>query len=1053
MAENLISEIFDVEAIKAQQAEIEKLLEDSKKSMVEFATEIKEASRGFDGLSLSDIQKQNEKATKGAKDALTELEKVQKQLADTKAKLAFAQSEEGKAMLEQVTVVKSLLKEQNDVVKVSAQEQKALEDVTKALTQQVKSITSAENANKALRKAAKDLDVTTEDGQKTLEQYNKVIDENQKFINSNSDAYTQQKQNIGNYKSALEGVEAGTMSLRAAQKILREELGTLALQTENGTKGTEEQKAAYAELVTTYGKFTDVVGDAQSAVKGASDDFVGLSVTLTAVKAGFTVFQAGQSAMAMFGVENEKLIETMQQLQATQTFLNAINEIANMLRQKDVFLAQLQILTESKSIIVRQAATIAQKALNAAMNANPAMLIVTALIALVAVLASCSGAMEDNTTVTKAQAESYTDLASSVFFAQQKMVTLTNELTNLKNAGADSDSVMNAANNVLKEYGVTSGKTAEESEKLLKITKEATKENKAGRDAYLAAQQGADGLRKTIFDLNQKKKLGIELTDDEEKSLSDARESLGVYNKALKENEKSYIAYNVAIGGVNKAIKDEAAEAEKAEQTKKEAAEAAKERAKAAAEERKALVEATNTYVYESQKLAILENVTDEKDRAKALDELEAETTRKRIDQLQTRLNSEKMLKSERLKIESEIAKYNQELRTAEIDVQKQIVEDQKRLNEQRAADAKSTSELVYEQNKLIILQTEKDEVKRNAKLKALDKERVDNHILELNRLLENDKLTVSERNEISKQLIAIQQEGAQKEIDIAKEKADKVKEQEQKAADFKKEMTKQIIDLALEAVGLLFEAMQQSFDIELEAISKDKEAFEKSFDEKQQLLDDSVVSDQTRKEKQAALDAEKAAKTKELTDEEIAVKQKAAKWEKAQAISSIWISSAQAAMQATAGAAAAGLGFPAVLVAFLALIAGVAAAQTALIAAQPLPAYEKGTEFHKGGKAFVSEHGQIEVSETPDKRLIVTDQPTILDLPRGSKVYPNVEKFAASRSKQGGSNSNNKDVIKAIKESKATQVVNLDKRGIFVVANQEASRRTYIANALKLGK
>ena len=156
MAENLISEIFDVEAIKAQQAEIEKLLEDSKKSMVEFATEIKEASRGFDGLSLSDIQKQNEKATKGAKDALTELEKVQKQLADTKAKLAFAQSEEGKAMLEQVTVVKSLLKEQNDVVKVSAQEQKALEDVTKALTQQVKSITSAENANKALRKAARD---------------------------------------------------------------------------------------------------------------------------------------------------------------------------------------------------------------------------------------------------------------------------------------------------------------------------------------------------------------------------------------------------------------------------------------------------------------------------------------------------------------------------------------------------------------------------------------------------------------------------------------------------------------------------------------------------------------------------------------------------------------------------------------------------------------------------------------------------------------------------------------------------------------------------------
>ena len=119
-------------------------------------------------------------------------------------------------------------------------------------------------------------------------------------------------------------------------------------------------------------------------------------------------------------------------------------------------------------------------------------------------------------------------------------------------------------------------------------------------------------------------------------------------------------------------------------------------------------------------------------------------------------------------------------------------------------------------------------------------------------------------------------------------------------------------------------------------------------------------MSDETRKEQQQKMDEETAAKKAELDKKEHAAKVKAAKWEKAQAITSIWISSAQAAMSATAGAATANLGFPAVLVAFLALIGGMAAAQTALIAAQKIPEYEKGTDNHPGGWAKVSEHGNL---------------------------------------------------------------------------------------------
>ena len=137
--------------------------------------------------------KENEKAVKKTTESLSELDKLEKQRIQTVAKLEFATSEEGKAMLAQVEAVKMALKEQNNPIKVSAQEEKAIRDVTNALTKQVTSIASATAANNALRKAARNLDITTEDGRKTIEKYNKVIDANDKFIAANSDAYTKQK--------------------------------------------------------------------------------------------------------------------------------------------------------------------------------------------------------------------------------------------------------------------------------------------------------------------------------------------------------------------------------------------------------------------------------------------------------------------------------------------------------------------------------------------------------------------------------------------------------------------------------------------------------------------------------------------------------------------------------------------------------------------------------------------------------------------------------------------------------------------------------------------
>ena len=76
----------------------------------------------------------------------------------------------------------------------------------------VEGVVSIENltkANKALREERKSLDLQTAEGQKRVQDINKALDKNTETIKQNVSALEKQKINIGNYKSALDGVVPG----------------------------------------------------------------------------------------------------------------------------------------------------------------------------------------------------------------------------------------------------------------------------------------------------------------------------------------------------------------------------------------------------------------------------------------------------------------------------------------------------------------------------------------------------------------------------------------------------------------------------------------------------------------------------------------------------------------------------------------------------------------------------------------------------------------------------------------------------------------------------
>ncbi len=108
----------------------------------------------------------------------------------------------------------------------------------------------------------------------------------------------------------------------------------------------------------------------------------------------------------------------------------------------------------------------------------------------------------------------------------------------------------------------------------------------------------------------------------------------------------------------------------------------------------------------------------------------------------------------------------------------------------------------------------------------------------------------------------------------------------------------------------------------------------------------------------------------REKMDKKVAnAKRRAAIRDKAQAISQSLINTALAITsvfaQAPGGAISKGIQ--------AAIIGGLGAAQTAFIAAQPLPQFAQGTGFSPGGRAIVGERG-----------------PEIVDLPQGSNITPN---------------------------------------------------------------
>lgn len=166
---------------------------------------IKLAELTFDVEDLLKAQADIAEKIRETKEATAELAKEQKALRD-----------QGKADTEQYKEVGKSIEANKVALNGLTQEYKNNGTIISAVATQnadnVGTLTKLTARNKELRQMLRDLNLETDDGKKKQKEYIAEINKNTDFIKNNSDAYVQQKMNIGNYQSALDALPPSLQS-------------------------------------------------------------------------------------------------------------------------------------------------------------------------------------------------------------------------------------------------------------------------------------------------------------------------------------------------------------------------------------------------------------------------------------------------------------------------------------------------------------------------------------------------------------------------------------------------------------------------------------------------------------------------------------------------------------------------------------------------------------------------------------------------------------------------------------------------------------------------
>lgn len=183
-----------------------------------------------------------------------------------------------------------------------------------------------------------------------------------------------------------------------------------------------------------------------------------------------------------------------------------------------------------------------------------------------------------------------------------------------------------------------------------------------------------------------------------------------------------------------------------------------------------------------------------------------------------------------------------------------------------------------------------------------------------------------------------------------------------------------------LSAVADLFNAQSER---ELNRLQEQIDLINKKRKAEIDAIEATTLSEQEKAAKISIINAKADAEQQQIELRQRQQKQRQARFDKAIAIATIIQETAVAVVKALAVG-----GFKGIAAAVA--VGAIGAVKLAAAIATPIPAYAEGTEGHKGGLAYVGDGGRRELVVTPSgKSFITPDKSTLVNLPKGTKVFP----------------------------------------------------------------
>lgn len=342
------------------------------------------------------------------------------------------------------------------------------------------SATAFQQFNTENQKAAQAVKQTATESQKLNEQFRAITE-------------TIAAEVINEVAVAAREASANYLSLRTQLNSAKEALFRLGEEGKKGSKEWNEQIKLVTKLSTEYKELSKTVNNLGSSTKVLS----GLLEATRGVVAGFEI---AKGATALFGNENKNLEKTIKELAGAMAILQGLQEVQNLLDKDSAAIlliengqrlagaaaTKLQTYAESEHVIVSKLATAAQWALNAAMNANPIMILVGAIGAATAALLYFTSQTEEADEATVKFNEDINKLNDSITQRYVENLILTGQLTeaqakaneiNAKSAGESLKAIKEAEEEKKKILGQFAPE--KEAELLARIEERKTEKLKA----------------------------------------------------------------------------------------------------------------------------------------------------------------------------------------------------------------------------------------------------------------------------------------------------------------------------------------------------------------------------------------------------------------------------------------------------------------------------------------------------------------------------------------------------------------------------------------------